>query len=494
MLPVRGLRAQQAPATSILFSLHQQPRGKRIMLASSLSEPAGRRRPSPRITVLDSIAETGAKLVEFDAGDEALVREAASGVRLVPEVFYERQSLKESLLASLQQVAGRLRMTVAVTAKGRSSPLRGITVVGFTDFANREGAQAVTDAKGNAVLQLPAGTKTLERLYTLADEDVWSAVRKRVTVAARIAIALDPIDLGTPDALRSLYGEAALSTGAGVTVGVVDTGVGPHGDIVVAGGYNAVRGEDPDEYGDNGDRHGTHVGGIIAGRGLAPTGVRGVAPGVSLFSYRVFPKGEGASNFDIAKAIDRAVQDRCDLINLSLGRPAGPLVDDEPLLRVALEDAREAGVLPIAAAGNDFRQGVGFPASDELCIAVTALGLKSTLPAGTASAQSAAKPFGRNPDEFVADFSNIGREVDVTAPGVGIVSAVPDGHYAVMDGTSMACPAAVGAAARALSRESEVLALPRNLQRSAEIARVLLASARTRGFPPEYEGRGLPLP
>lgn len=492
MLPSRGLRAAGTPAAPILLSLDRQTRGVPFALSSSgLAAPA---RTATRLTVLDSIADIGAKLIEVDAAGEALLRASAPGIRLVPEVFYQQQSLPVSLQSSLQQVSGRLRVSVVVTAKDTKKAVRDLTVVGFTDFANRAGAQAVTNAQGVAVLQLPAGTKTLDRLYVFAEQDFWSAVKTGVTIATRIAIALDPIDLGAQDAQRFLYGEPALASGSGVTVGVIDTGVGPHRDLVVAGGFNAVRGQDPLDFGDNGDRHGTHVGGIIAGRGAAPAGVRGIAPGVQLFSYRVFPKGGSASNFDIAKAIDRALQDGCDLLNLSLGRPAGPGGDDEPLLRVALEDARQAGVLPIAAAGNDYRQPVGFPASDDLCIAVTALGRKANMPAGSTSARAAVKPFGRDPSEFIADFSNIGPEVDVTAPGVGIVSSVPGDRYAVMDGTSMACPAATGAAARVLSTQPAILQMTRDAQRSAEIARALVASARSRGFPAELEGRGLPLP
>jgi subtilisin len=476
MMPVRGLRPLATPAAPLLRTLHHHPH------------------ELPWLTVLDSISEAGAKLVDIDPGDEARLRAAAPGIRLVPEVFYLPLSLPWSLESSLLQVSGSRRVTVAVTAKRARTPLRGLTVIAFSNFDRREGAQAQTDAQGLAVLQLPSAVRTIERLYVFADREYWSAVKSNVAVAARVAIALDEIDLGARDAVRLLYGAPPLTAGSGVKVGVIDTGVGPHRDLVIAGGFNAVRGENPLDFGDNGDMHGTHVGGIIAGRGTPPDGVRGIAPGVDLFSYRVFPRGEGASNFDIAKAVDRAVQDRCDLLNLSLGRPAGPGGADEPLLRVALEDARQAGVLPVAAAGNDYRQPVGFPASDELCIAVTALGRKSAMPAGSTSASSVLKPFGTDPDEFIADFSNIGPEVDVTAPGVGIVSSVPGNAYAVMDGTSMACPAAVGAAARALSAEPLILKMDRTAERSAEIARVFIAVARPRGFPVEYEGHGLPLP
>ena len=161
-------------------------------------------------------------------------------------------------------------------------------------------------------------------------------------------------------------------------MGVVDTGVGPHPDLVVDGGENTVVGEDPKDFEDNGEGHGTHVGGIIAARGKPPTGIRGLAPGVKLRSYRVFGKAAGgASNYSIAKAINRAVADGCDLINLSLG--GGP---SDPAIASAIHSARQQGVVVIAAAGNEDRSPVDFPGADPLCIAVTALGRKGTFPKG----------------------------------------------------------------------------------------------------------------
>jgi len=230
------------------------------------------------------------------------------------------------------------------------------------------GAEAFTNSTGDATLAFAARPGVLERLYAFADRGFWSALRLSIPTSAAMQLDLTPIDLSQVHPLRHYFGEPALTQGSGVNVGVIDTGSGPHPDLVITNGFNAVTGEVPTQFGDNGDLHGTHVAGIIGSRGSAPNGVRGIAPGVTLFSYRVFPKGSNASNFDIANAIDKAREQGCDLINLSLGRPAGGTAPDEPLVRVALEDARAAGMLAIAAAGNDFRRGVSFPAADDLCI------------------------------------------------------------------------------------------------------------------------------
>ena len=121
------------------------------------------------------------------------------------------------------------------------------------------------------------------------------------------------------------------------------------------------------------------------------------------------------------------------------------------------------------------------------------MGRASLLPAQTAEAGDIAAPFGTtDSDEFIADFSNIGPEIDVTGPGVGVVSTVPGG-YAVMSGTSMACPAVTGAAARLLSANSSVLSMARNAARSEAIIELVYSKCKPRGFGPNYEGHGLPI-
>jgi subtilisin len=237
---------------------------------------------------------------------------------------------------------------------------------------------------------------------------------------------------------------------------------------------------------DNGDLHGSHVAGIIASRGGGADGVRGIAPGVRLRSYRVFGKGaEGASNFAIAKAIDRAVSDGCDLINMSLG--GGP---KDEATHSAITDARAAGVLVFAATGNDDRSPVSFPAAESLALAVSAMGRKGTFPAGTTEFGDIAPPAGADKADFIASFSNVGPEVDFTGPGVGVISTVPTDLWAVMDGTSMACPAVTGAAAKLLATQPAILAMPRDEARSDAMAKAIFDAAVSMGFPPTMQGQG----
>lgn len=486
-LPTRGLRAQSPTTSQTLTAFLRQFEVVRTFKAAKTFAAASMGGKS-NFRVVDSIAEDGAKLVEMteDAADALLAHQP--GLRLVPEVFYYPAWAFQEPASRPATAAVSVKTTISLVSKADGSPVAGAMVVAFTDFKNRTGALGTTDNQGVVQLAL-GGAKKVQRIYAYPTTAFWGILRKNVSAQSPIVCKLEPIDLGFTDCLRHFYGNAADGAGKGVTVGVVDTGVGPHPDLDVDGGLNTVIGEKPKDFGDNGEGHGTHVGGIIAARGTPPAGIRGLAPGVKLRSYRVFGKGaEGASNYSIAKAIDRAVADHCDLINLSLG--GGP---NDPATSSAIQQARQSGTVVIAAAGNEDRSPVDFPGADALCIAVTALGRKGTFPKGVFSQDAVARPYGTDKDNFIGAFSNVGQEVKLTAPGVGIISTVPGG-YVVMDGTSMASPAAVGVAARILAGLPNVLALARTQGRSDAIAAALLQSAKKLGFPSKLEGNGLPQP
>jgi subtilisin len=450
--------------------------------------------PSARVRVLDSIRENGAKLVEMTPEAVQELRAAEPGLRIVPETFFHPALFRPTIESRPKTAAGGISTRIVLTVRAsRGGPLRGVQVVAFTDFELREGAQGVTNSQGKVSLNLGASSRKIQRLYAFpAEPGFWGALRRNVTIKTGSILSLAPLDLGFTDCVRKFYGSAALGVGAGVVVGVIDSGVDTnHPDLIVQGGLNTVTGEDPADFGDNGGHHGTHVGGIVAARGLPPTGIRGVAPGATLRSYRVFGRHvpgreDTATNFAISKAIDAAVADGCDLINMSLG---GGAPDDAT--RSAIADARASGVVVIVAAGNDERSPVSFPASDPRAIAVSAMGRKGTFPRGSEPYGDVRAPFGKDKKNFIAGFSNVGVEIDLTGPGVGVISTIPGGH-AIMSGTSMACPAVTGASARLLSAAAPVLAMPRDQNRSDAIAKLVLRAAKSLGFGAIFEGQGLP--
>lgn len=500
LLPARGMQTT-ANGDGLGFLLSLSHSVGTLATPSFSIAAAPNRKPRPKIKVLDSIHENGVKLVELSAQHAMELRTSEPGIRVVPEVMYRlafvrfptvaRRSVQGGMSAKAAGVAASSAgSSFKVLVRGNGQPLAGATVVAFTDFANRIGAQGTTNSAGIAALKFKGASVTVERLYALPATGCWPAVKQGVKLSKSAVTAIDApaIDFSLKDSVRHFYGTPSLSAGEGVKVGVLDCGIaGDHPDLRLDGGLNTVTGEAPGAFGDNGmEGHGTHVGGIIAARGSAPTGMRGVAPGVTLRSYRVFGQGaETASNFAIAKAIDAAVGDGCDLINMSLGGGS-----QDPATEDAISAAREAGTVVLASNGNDDRQPVSFPAAFDLCLAVSAMGRKGTFPAGAATQDRVAKPSGTDPGDFMASFSNIGEDTDLTGPGVGVVSTVPSG-YAVMDGTSMSCPAAVGALARRLAGKPAILTMTRNQARSNAIVALFAASTSPLGFGSIFEGSGM---
>jgi subtilisin len=441
-----------------------------------------------QLEVLDSIHEDGAKLVRFPSESVAKVRASQRGIRIEPVRYYQPAIAMARKPNKVPHRRGSGKKTsIRVVHEDRVTGISKVKVVAYTDFANLLGAEGITDKDGKVSLAL-GHSKNIERLYLYPESGFWPGLRSAIKVKDGVAFSLTSIQLSATDCLRYTYGNPPLHTGQGVKVGVVDSGVGPHKDLVIEGGCNTATRESPDAYQDNGgtNGHGTHVAGIIAARGTPPDGIRGVAPGVKLMSYRVFGEGKSqASSFALAKAIERGVLDCCDILSLSLTQDESDAVLEEAIAR-----AREGGTLVFAATGNEGRTSVSFPGSAAFSLAVSAMGRKRTFPKDSEPQDSVAAPYGKDRNNFVANFSNTGEDTDLIGPGVGVVSTIRSG-YGVKSGTSMACPAAAGSAAALLSNLTTILNMPRDSARADAMSKAVLARAKRLGFGAEYEGMGL---
>ncbi|SFQ27802.1 S8 family serine peptidase [Salibacterium halotolerans] len=164
-------------------------------------------------------------------------------------------------------------------------------------------------------------------------------------------------------------------TGKGVKVGIIDTGIDYHHPDLknnYKGGYDFV-----DQDGDplegkpekNGQptMHGTHVAGIIAADGA----VRGVAPEADIYMYRALGPGGQGSTEQILAAVEKAIEDEVDVLNLSLGSPINGA--DWPTSR-ALDKAVEEGITAVTSSGNSGPEmwSVGSPGTSEKAISVGA--------------------------------------------------------------------------------------------------------------------------
>lgn len=239
-------------------------------------------------------------------------------------------------------------------------------------------------------------------------------------------------------AIGSAYAWSAGYTGDGVKVGVIDSGVDANTDL-----NNTIF--DKRDFCDGTEDvadcagHGTHVAGIIAAVSDNGFGGAGVAPQAKIFNARVFGKTESKSGYDatILAAINYLMGEennangaevssepaRVDIINMSFGGPGM-----SGAYQAVLDKAYRKGVIVFAATGNDGGSLMMYPASYEHVIGVSATD---------------------NNNER-AYFSNYGISTDVSAPGVDIWSTLRS-SYGSLQGTSMACPVAVGEAAVILS-------------------------------------------
>ena len=159
-------------------------------------------------------------------------------------------------------------------------------------------------------------------------------------------------------------------TGNNVKIGVIDTGIDyTHHDLLgfgnngkVVGGYDFV---DNDEQPMDTNGHGTEVAGIIASNGK----LMGIAPNAKLFAYRVSADGESVSSDYIIKAIHKAIADKVNIINISLGEnKTNDAIDN------AVRDAVRNGIVVVIAAGNNgpALQTIGSPAKNPAAITVGA--------------------------------------------------------------------------------------------------------------------------
>lgn len=211
-----------------------------------------------------------------------------------------------------------------------------------------------------------------------------------------------------------------LSKGKGARVAVLDTGIDQgHRDlkrVKVVKDFTGSRSGPSDVNG-----HGTHVGGVIAAEENGE-GVVGVAPEADLISGKVLgDNGSGLSSW-IAAGIDWAIAEKVDVISMSLGSDA-----PDQRIGAAVERARQAGIIVVAAAGNSGprENTAGWPGRFPGVVCVAAI----------------------DADVKTANFSSRGAAVVVAAPGVNVRSCYPGDRFATMSGTSMATPYVAGVAA-----------------------------------------------
>ncbi|MEC1666134.1 S8 family peptidase [Bacillus mojavensis] len=199
-------------------------------------------------------------------------------------------------------------------------------------------------------------------------------------------------------------------TGKNVKIAVIDSGISPHDDLSISGGYSAV--SYTSSYKDD-NGHGTHVAGIIGAKHNS-YGIDGVAPEAQIYAVKALDQNGSGDLQGLLKGIDWSIANGMDIVNMSLGTSS-----DSQILHDAMDKAYEKGVLLVAASGNDGNgKPVNYPAAYSSVVAVSATDQRNQL----------------------AAFSTTGNEVEFSAPGTDITSTYLHQYYATGSGTSQATP------------------------------------------------------
>ncbi len=248
------------------------------------------------------------------------------------------------------------------------------------------------------------------------------------------------------------------SGGTPVRVAVVDTGIKlDHVDLaanIAPGlGTNCIS---PGQSANDDHGHGTHVAGTAAAA-FNGQGVVGMATNAQLIPVKVLDSTGFGTDAQVICGLDyiaglAQAQPGPYVVNMSLGdsNRAGETTCGSSALHQAICNLTNRGVTVVAAAGNDGGDASSFvPAAYDEVIAVSAFtdfdGQRSS-----AGCQADFSDYGYQCDDTLADFSNYGSVVDVTAPGVHVLSDWIDGGVKTISGTSMAAPHVAGAAALVL--------------------------------------------
>lgn len=203
-------------------------------------------------------------------------------------------------------------------------------------------------------------------------------VQERYPVQTYEALTVDPQD-SLEGHVPAIVNDTTY-TGKGVKVGVIDTGIDyTHPDLRAnyIGGYDLVDLDDDPMETTEGLKtlHGTHVAGIIASDGS----LQGVAPDAELYGYRALGPGGAGTSIQVIAAMEEAVRDGVDVINLSLGNTVnGP---DYPTSK-AVSKASEHGVAVVVANGNAGPENwtVAAPATSEHALSVGAYSPEARVP------------------------------------------------------------------------------------------------------------------
>jgi hypothetical protein len=312
----------------------------------------------------------------------------------------------------------------------------GLTPLEIAAIARRNGlapaGNAVLEASGLSLQRwrVADGRPIGDVIRSLrGDADVQTAqpnYRFRLAQAAGISqAAVDGFSAQYAPAKLHLPQAHHVSTGQGVLVGVIDTGIDRlHPEIsgAIAGTFDAIGAREP------ADAHGTAIAGAIIAHGR----LVGAAPAARILAIRAFttagPDAE-ATTMTVVRSIEYAIAQGARVINMSFAGARDPVIGR------SLAQARRKGIVLVAAAGNAGADSPPlYPAADPNVIAVSAT----------------------DADDHLLDVANRGRQIALSAPGVDVLLPAPGARYQIATGTSFAAAHVAGIAALMLAKNPQL--------------------------------------
>jgi subtilisin family serine protease len=353
-----------------------------------------------------------------------------------------------------------------VMLKGDADP----TIV-LDKHRSREGTVA-DRAFRHAFRGFAARLDSTQRAALLKDPNVAAVVPDEVIEIAAQTTPTGISRVGAPlNALSKING---VDERVDADVAIVDTGIWPHSDLNIAGGYNCSTADRTRWSDENG--HGTHVAGTVGAKDNT-WGVVGIAPGVRLWAVRILnANGYGLLSWYVCgldwilaqRDPNDASRPMIEAVNMSVAKSgsddANCGVSNKDILHQAICRVYAGGITVVAAAANSSSSAAGFvPAAYNQVITVSALADTDGRPGGGGGNRCFSWGSYDRDDTF-ADFSNYGSDVDLIAPGKCILSTKPGPTYGYSSGTSMAAPHVTGAVA--LYKASRPRATPAEVRES----------------------------
>ncbi|MDR0945789.1 MAG: S8 family serine peptidase [Bifidobacteriaceae bacterium] len=416
---VFGLAGSAAPACGAPVARHST-----APVAATAAAPTATSTATPAASAAPAESTTGPALSPDDPGVEpdrvvAVAKDGVASVAVAAALLGARRAVRPARVTVVRRDVGDDITELAVAASAASRLIRTLVRSGrfaAVDYGASGVSAGFTAAPNDPGYQLD-GQWGLQGGWGAHFNDAWPLVEGAAS-AAPVAVIDTGFTARFEDAPRHVVYKRNMFTG---TRHVAQQGGEDHGDAVV---------------------------GVIAARTDNAAGIAGATWDGAVMEYRIQRKGSPAGAVDLAAgtlAIADAVQHGAKVINLSWGTTTPP-----SYLRVECDRARGAGVLVVAAAGNDGRHGKKFyPAAFRSVLSVGAL---------TATGR-------------LASFSNAG--ADMVAPGSWVTIMTPAGrgaNYTVGDGTSFAAPLVAAAASLMLRARPDLS--------PAEVEHLLKATAR----------------